>query len=78
MISLIEALNYRCLRYVRQRLDRFHGLVGPNARYRQRPETLPSGDHLWSGHAHVPWLRAALLANTAHLCHRRCGNQQRR
>lgn len=31
MISLIEALNYRCLRYVRQRLDRFHVLVGPNA-----------------------------------------------
>ncbi len=31
MISLIEALNYRCLRYVRQRLDPFHVLVGPNA-----------------------------------------------
>lgn len=31
MISLIEALNYRCLRYVRQPLGRFHVLVGPNA-----------------------------------------------
>ena len=31
MIRLIEALNYRCLRYVRQPLDRFHVLVGPNA-----------------------------------------------
>lgn len=31
MISLIEALNYRCLRYVRQELGRFHVLVGPNA-----------------------------------------------
>lgn len=31
MITLIEALNYRCLRYVRQPLDRFHVLVGPNA-----------------------------------------------
>jgi predicted ATPase len=31
MITLVEALNYRCLRYVRQRLDRFHVLVGPNA-----------------------------------------------
>ena len=31
MISLIEALNYRCLRYIRQPLDRFHVLVGPNA-----------------------------------------------
>lgn len=30
MISLIEALNYRCLRYVRQPLDAFHVLVGPN------------------------------------------------
>ncbi len=31
MISLIEALNYRCLRYVRQPLGPFHVLVGPNA-----------------------------------------------
>ncbi|OHB67365.1 MAG: ATPase, partial [Planctomycetes bacterium RBG_13_63_9] len=31
MISLIEALNYRCLRYVQQPLDSFHVLVGPNA-----------------------------------------------
>ncbi len=31
MISLIEVLNYRCLRYVRQPLGRFHVLVGPNA-----------------------------------------------
>lgn len=31
MIRLIEALNFRCLRYVRQPLDSFHVLVGPNA-----------------------------------------------
>ncbi len=31
MITLIEALNYRCLRYIHQPLDRFHILVGPNA-----------------------------------------------
>jgi len=31
MITLIEALNYRCLRYIHQPLDRFHVLVGPNA-----------------------------------------------
>lgn len=31
MITLIEALNYRCLRYVRQDLGPFHVLVGPNA-----------------------------------------------
>ena len=31
MISLIEALNFRCLRYVRQPLGRFEVLVGPNA-----------------------------------------------
>ena len=31
MISLIEALDFRCLRYVRQPLGRFHVLVGPNA-----------------------------------------------
>lgn len=31
MITLIEALNFRCLRYVRQPLSRFHVLVGPNA-----------------------------------------------
>lgn len=31
MISLIEALNFRCLHYIQQPLDRFHVLVGPNA-----------------------------------------------
>lgn len=31
MLSLVEVLNYRCLRYVRQPLERFHVLVGPNA-----------------------------------------------
>lgn len=31
MITLIEALNYRCLRDVRQPLSNFHVLVGPNA-----------------------------------------------
>ncbi|MCK6483013.1 MAG: AAA family ATPase [Phycisphaerae bacterium] len=31
MITLIEALNFRCLRYVRQPLKPFHILVGPNA-----------------------------------------------
>ena len=31
MITLIEALNYRCLRYVSRPLDPFHVLVGPNA-----------------------------------------------
>lgn len=31
MITLVEAMNYRCLRYVRQRLGPFHILVGPNA-----------------------------------------------
>jgi predicted ATPase len=31
MISLIEALGYRCLRYVRQPVGPFHVLVGPNA-----------------------------------------------
>src|SRR3954463_3424333 len=31
MITLIEALNYRCLRYVRQPMGPFHVLVGPNA-----------------------------------------------
>lgn len=31
MISLIEALNFRCLRYVRQPIRRFNVLVGPNA-----------------------------------------------
>ncbi len=31
MITLIEALNYRCLRYVSQPLEPFHILVGPNA-----------------------------------------------
>lgn len=31
MISLVEALNYRCLKYIRQPLQPFHVLVGPNA-----------------------------------------------
>ena len=31
MITLVEALNYRCLRYVRRPLKPFHVLVGPNA-----------------------------------------------
>jgi len=31
MIVLLEALNYRCLRYIRQELGRFQVLVGPNA-----------------------------------------------
>lgn len=31
MITLIEALNYRCLRYISQPLGPFHVLVGPNA-----------------------------------------------
>lgn len=31
MITLIEALNYRCLRNVSRSLDAFHVLVGPNA-----------------------------------------------
>lgn len=31
MICLIEALNFRCLRYIRQPLGSFHVLVGPNA-----------------------------------------------
>lgn len=31
MFSLIEVLNFRCLRYVRQPLQPFHVLVGPNA-----------------------------------------------
>ena len=31
MITLIEALNYRCLRYVQRSLNPFHVLVGPNA-----------------------------------------------
>ncbi|MFN4258579.1 MAG: hypothetical protein ACK4RK_04730 [Gemmataceae bacterium] len=31
MLTLIEALNYRCLRYVHQPLGPFHILVGPNA-----------------------------------------------
>lgn len=31
MLALVEALDYRCLRFVRQRLDPFHVLVGPNA-----------------------------------------------
>ena len=31
MITLVEALNYRCLQYVQRRLEPFHVLVGPNA-----------------------------------------------
>lgn len=31
MITLVEALNYRCLRYVQTPLKPFHVLVGPNA-----------------------------------------------
>jgi len=31
MITLIEARNFRCLRYINQRLGPFHVLVGPNA-----------------------------------------------
>lgn len=31
MITLVEAKNYRCLRFVRQPLDAFHVFVGPNA-----------------------------------------------
>ena len=31
MITLVEALNYRCLRYVSSPLGQFHVLVGPNA-----------------------------------------------
>ena len=31
MISRLQILNYRCLRYVDQALDSFHVLVGPNA-----------------------------------------------
>ncbi len=31
MITLVEALNYRCLKYVYRTLEAFHVLVGPNA-----------------------------------------------
>ncbi len=31
MITLVEALNFRCLRYVSRPMDPFHVLVGPNA-----------------------------------------------
>lgn len=31
MLTLVEALNFRCLRFVRQGMGRFHVLVGPNA-----------------------------------------------
>ncbi|HEV2851827.1 MAG TPA: ATP-binding protein [Thermoanaerobaculia bacterium] len=31
MITLVEALNYRCLRYISQPLGPFHVLVGPNS-----------------------------------------------
>ena len=31
MITLIEALNFRCLCYISQPMGPFHVLVGPNA-----------------------------------------------
>lgn len=31
MITLVEALNYQCLRYVHRPMKPFHVLVGPNA-----------------------------------------------
>ena len=31
MITLVEALNYRCLQYAQVSLKPFHVLVGPNA-----------------------------------------------
>ncbi|MBI5243378.1 MAG: AAA family ATPase, partial [Elusimicrobia bacterium] len=31
MIRLVEALNYRCLKFISQPLGPFHVLVGPNA-----------------------------------------------
>ena len=31
MISLVETLNFRCLRYIKQPLGSFHVLIGPNA-----------------------------------------------
>ena len=31
MITRIEALHYRCLKYINQPLEPFHVLVGPNA-----------------------------------------------
>ena len=31
MITQVEALNYRCLRYVQRPMKPFHVLVGPNA-----------------------------------------------
>lgn len=31
MITLVEALNFRCLRDISRPMDRFHVLVGPNA-----------------------------------------------
>ncbi len=31
MLNLIEAKNYRCLRYIRQPMDSFNVLIGPNA-----------------------------------------------
>ena len=30
MITLVEALNYRCFKYIRVPLDKFHVLVGAN------------------------------------------------
>ena len=31
MITLVEALNFRCLRHISRPMDEFHVLVGPNA-----------------------------------------------
>ncbi len=31
MITLVEALNYKCLNYIHRPLEPFHVLVGPNA-----------------------------------------------
>lgn len=31
MITLVQALNFRCLRYISQKLSSFHVLVGPNS-----------------------------------------------
>ena len=39
MITRIQALNYRCLRYVDVALDRFHVLVG--APWPLTPSTMP-------------------------------------
>lgn len=47
----IEALRYRCLRYVRCRLQRFHVLIGPNASGKSTFLDVPAflGDFLRSG-----------------------------